>query len=255
MTRTAVDQTLKVFHNSGRWDRSDELLERNVRRLRRGGRSIGTRTEMSSRDFKDELHWPEDGWGHFHPMTDFGLANCSIEWDKDLWERVSEEVLQLTEIRVRTQKGHLQPPSLMPIVVLRHQVLDLELEVSTAHMNLHNTPLRDKAWHEEAATANAHWRRSRRKHPDRQLLFMADVNRTQRLVSNQRLLAREMQHGAGLHNLWVGNLPAAGGTHGHRAVLDVALSTMPGRSYLLDDDASSDHRPFGSDINLPRRSR
>ena len=39
--------TVKSFHNSGRWDRSPDLLAKNVRRMRQG-RSLGTRTELKN---------------------------------------------------------------------------------------------------------------------------------------------------------------------------------------------------------------
>lgn len=244
---------VKGFHNSGRWDRSDESLERNVRRLRRDGRSFGTRTEMNSRSFHDELHWPEDGWGHYHPMTDWGKANCSVEWEWDTWALVEQGTQVLTDIRVRTKGGHLLPPSVLVWVLLEHKATRRKLDLSTAHMNLHNTPLRNRAWHEEARTLNTRFKGLHRKHPDWELAYQADVNRTQRLKMNQRML-REITNGTGMRNLWVGNLPARGGTHGKRAILDAALTTTPGRIYLLPDDASSDHRPFGVTYELKRAS-
>ena len=51
-----------------------------------------------------------------------------------------------------------------------------------------------------------------------------------------------------LLNAWVGNLPARGGTHGPRSILDLTLTTMRARSFLLPDDSSSDHRPYQTDM-------
>jgi hypothetical protein len=238
------------FHNSGRWDRSDELLERNVRRMRRDGRSYGTRTELTGREHADELHWPGDGWRHFHPTTEFGLANCSAEWDAGEWKKLDEDVIRLTDIRITTKGGFKLPPSELILVVLEHLRTGVEMELSVAHMNLHNTPLRNKAWHEEADTLRKHFVSSKRKHPDRIRTYQADINRTQRLRSNQQLVRQEILPRTGMHNLWVGNLPPGNqGTHG-RAILDTALTSAPGKIYLLPDDISSDHRPFGTELNL-----
>jgi hypothetical protein len=158
-------------------------------------------------------------------------------------------VLELTEIRVSTAKGFLLPPSQAPWVVLGHKVLGVELELMTAHMNLHNTPKRNAAWHEEAATLRGHWKRSRRKHPDRVRVFQADINRDLRLRANQSLVQRTMLAGTGMKNLWLGHIPPHAGTHG-RSILDVAFADVPGVPELVVDDQSSDHRPFEVEYRL-----
>jgi hypothetical protein len=248
--RPARAVVVKGFHNSGRFDRSDELLEKNVRRMRTDGRTFGTRTEMSSREFADELHWPKDGWEHFHPRTEFGLANCSLEWSSATWRLLDQDVLPLTDIRITTKGGFLLPPSQAPWVVLEHRRTGLEVELMTGHMNLHNTAKRHAAWLDEADTLRKHWNRSKRRHPDRVRIYQADINRTQRLKSNQLLVQRTMLRGTGMKNMWIGDIPARGGTHGKRAILDAAFADVPGKIYLLGDDASSDHRPFGVEYNL-----
>lgn len=242
--------TIKGFHNSGRFDRSDELLEANVHRMRTGGRTFGTRTEMTNPEFRDELHWPKDGWAHFHPRTEYGLTNCTIEWSTRTWKLIDQDVIDLTDIRITTQGGFLLPPSQAPWVLLEHIRTGVEMELSTAHNNLHNTPKRNAAWMDEAKTIRAHWKRSRRRHPERIRVHQADINRTQRLPKNQALVQRTMLHATDMKNLWIGQIPKTGGTHGKRAILDVPFANRPGRVFLLGDDASSDHRPFGVELDL-----
>lgn len=244
--------TVDGFENSGRWDRSPESLERNVKSTRRG-RSFGGRTELTRKAHSEELSWPGDGWSHYHPRTEWGLANCAVEWERDTWRLIQQGWLQLTDFRPRTKKNNvLLAPSLLVYALLEHKQTGVEMELGAAHMNLHNTEARDRAWHEEADTLNKHYRRKHRLRPDRVLTFLADVNRTQRLRSNQELLARTIMPRTGMRNLWVGDLPPGNqGTHG-RSVLDVCLTTAPGKIYLLPDDASSDHRPFGVTLRIKR---
>lgn len=248
---------VKGFHNSGRFDRNqDPAFDANVRRMRAAGRSFGTRTELSHPGNRKELTWPGDGWGLWHPVTDYGPANCAIEWDHDVWEPIEKTTLPLTDERITTKGGFLLPPSLAVVAVLGHLQTGIELEIVAGHMNLHNTPKRDAAWREEAATLRAHWIRSQRQHPQRRRVGQLDVNRTQRLARNRALVQRTMLHGTGMRNLWVGQLPPPReGTHG-RAVLDVTFSDLPGVLSLLRDDASSDHRPYEAELMLaPRHHR
>lgn len=237
---------VKTFHHSGRWDRPASRLAHSVQVTRKGG-SIGTRTEMGSKA-QDEVLKAWDNWAVYHPLTRYGYADCSIEWDLAEWQIVDRGLLTLSSLRIYTSKGHLKAPSLMPWVRLRHVDHGQLLNVGTAHMQLANTHTRRKGWKQEAASVRDWF-------ADNQVsnvLYQADLNRDQRLQPMRWKVNRELVHGSGVHNLWAGHRPAHGGTHGPK-LLDTALTNLAGRSYLLADDDSSDHRPFGSTLILPRQ--
>ena len=238
--------TIRTAHSSGRWDRSPELLARNIRRMREGGRSIVTRTEMGKPGFHDALD-QGDSWRAHHPLTDHGLADCSIEWDNDVWTCRRAFTKQLTEIRVFTRLGFQLPPTLAVCALLVHRETGRELLVATFHRNLKNTARRRAARAAEARTLRAFVRTQQKKHPDRAVVLQFDENSNQRLPWLRGILRASVQRGTRLRNLWVGHLPPSGGTHG-RSLLDVTLSTLPGRSWLLADDDSSDHRPYATEM-------
>lgn len=244
---------IKTFHNSGRWDRSEDLLARNVRRMRADDRTLGTRTELTTQDHHAELSWPDDGWGVYHPRTTQtgGRVDCAVEWDQSVWRMVETYLLALTDIRITTRNGFELPSSSMPCAVLEHRHTGRHVVLGAFHMALANTPLRQKAWSEEAATIRRHALDVHHEHPGWHLDFQGDGNRNQRLAANRELVRRHMLVGTKLRNCWEGHLPKTGGTHGPRSILDLTVSSMSGGSGLLPDDASSDHRPFETWLTLP----
>lgn len=223
------------------------LLAAAVRHDRTRGATVGTRTEMTTARHHDVLTSRSDRWQVYHPLTEHGFTNASIEWDTREWECLREGVTTLTDIRIYTRKGFLLPPSVLPHVRLRHLHTGHVVDFSSAHMQLANTIDRRAAWREESATIKARTKRLTARGIES--VFQGDVNRNQRR-SAYRALVRTAMMTREQHMLWAGHMPAHGGTHGRRSLLDLTLSTMPGWSYLLPDDSSSDHRPYGSTIRL-----
>jgi len=238
---------IKSFHHSGRWDRSMPLLAAAVREDRKRGATVGTRTEMTTQRHHDVLTARNDGWEVYHPLTEHGYTNCSIEWDSREWEHLRDGVTPLTDIRIYTRKGYLLPPSVLPHVRLRHRETGRVVDWSSAHMQLANTLDRRAAWREEAATIRA--RTKRLMNRGIAVVFQGDVNRNQRLRIYRAKVRVELM-APDTHMLWATKMPNGGGTHGRRSLLDLTVSSMAGWSYLLPDDASSDHRPYGSTMRL-----
>ena len=237
--------TFRTAHSSGRWDRSPDLLAKNVARMREGGRSIVTRTEMGRPAFSELLD-TGDNWRHYHPDTEHGLADCSVEWDGDVWRKVRTFIWELTNIRVFTRRGFQLPPTIAVCVLLEHRETGREVLVVTFHRNLKNTARRRLARASEARSLRAHVIQQQRKHPDRKVLLQFDENSNQRLGWLRGILWASVCRGTNLRNLWKKPLPEKG-THG-RSLLDVTLATMRGRSWLLADDGSSDHRPYATEL-------
>lgn len=242
---------VKTFHSSGRWDRSRESLARNVRRMREGGRSLGTRTELTTEGHADELSWPDDGWGVYHPRSKWvdGFVDCAVEWDHSVWQLVDKQLVQLSETRIHTRGGFLLGPSTMPTVTLQHRTTQRHVVVGAFHMQLANTALRSKVWLEEADTIRRTTAEIRAEHPGWEFVWQGDCNRNQRLKVNRELVAEHMLAGTPLRNCWEGHLPKTGGTHGSRSILDLTVTSLSGGAHLLADDASSDHRPYATELS------
>jgi hypothetical protein len=226
---------IRAAHSSGKWDGPDDAFKAEVTRLRKN-HSLVTRTEETK-------PIPEEAtWRVWHPEG----ADCSIEWDAEVWKVVDLGQLQLTSIRIHTEKGFLKPPCSATLATLEHRESGLRVHWSTAHLDLENTPLRRQAAQQERIGLSNHWSRAMHRMPDIHQVFQGDINLDQRSRADRELTGQLIPHG--MVNLWAGALPAEGGTHG-QAVLDVALSTLPGRVQLLADDSSSDHRPFEADYH------
>lgn len=236
---------IKVFHHSGRWDRPIGSLSRSILHTRRAGFSIGTRTEMGTKA-QDEVLKSWEDWSVYHPLTRYGYSDASIEWALDEWQLVDKGIRGLSTIRIHTKGGHLMPPSLMPWVQLRHLDHGQLVTVGSFHMALSNTHLRRKQWNEQAAALKKWFLEVQG-----DVIYQADLNRNQQLLPMRLKVNRALVKGTAVRNLWADHRPATG-THG-KALLDATLTSLHGSSYLLTDDDSSDHRPYGSTLLLPGR--
>lgn len=237
--------TIKAFHSSGEWDQPADLLLADVKRTRKS-RSLGTRTEVTTAAHAAALTERKDGWEVYHPHSDFtGLfVDTSTEWDGKVWDQVDGYLLTLNPERLHTAKGFLLPPSSMPLAVLEHRETKRRVVLGAFHLQLANTAARRAAWRTETATIREHALEIRRQHPGWHLLFQGDGNRNQRISALRAAVRERMLAGTHMRNCWEGHIPATGGTHGGRSLLDFTASTMLGASRLIGDDASSDHRPF-----------
>lgn len=243
-----MSNVVRTVHSSGRWDRSAESLAANVKRTRKHG-SIVTRTEVTRNAHHATIARPDDGWGVYHPRTaDGDWTDCLVEWDQRIWEKVEAYLLPLSTIQIRNRNGFALPLSSMPVVVLRHRETHRHAVAGSFHLQLANTARRRAAWREETAAIRRFSANVTREHPGWVQILQGDVNRNQRVPLNRANLRRAAQEGTRLRNLWAAGLPEHGGTHG-RSLLDVTLTTMRGRSWLLPDDASSDHRPYASEMS------
>lgn len=246
-------------HSSGKWLRADTpSFDANVKRMRNTKTlfkdtkcTIVTRTEGADPEAKKSLQIPNDGWGVFQPHNKVGdgLTDCSIEWDQEFWRMVDGDVELLTDMRIKTEKGFLLPPSQMPWVLLepRDDVWNEnwrfnKLLVSSAHNNLQNTSTRARAWRVEGDHFVQFQIHHRAPHLCR--YHCGDINQDFRSRKDRALVRNNYLRNTGLRNGWnrVGPLPKLG-THG-RALLDQPFANTRMRVRLLPDDISSDHRPL-----------
>lgn len=240
---------ISIGHSSGKWDRTNTpSFGLSVRTMRGGGRTVVTRTEATAVSFNDKVNIPDDGWGVWHPPTGMG-HDCSVEWDQDEWHKIDRGVLQLTDIRIRTKGGFLLEPCALTWTVVENRFTHTEVEVGSAHLDLSNTPLRRRANLEECHTLRTHYGTQRHLHPLREFILDFDGNRDQRQAKYRAYFRSEMFAGTNLHSAWHQPYPTMG-TH-RRALLDLTATSMTGKTRLLPDDSSSDHRPMESDLWLP----
>lgn len=241
-------QHIAVGHSSGKWDRTNTpAFGLSVRTMRGGGRTVVTRTEATAVSFNDKVNIPDDGWGVWHPKEGLG-HDCSVEWDQEAWKKIDKGVLQLTDIRIRTKGGVLLQPCALTWITMENRDTGIEVETGSAHLDLSNTPLRRKANLEECHTLRTHYSIERRKHPHREFILNFDGNRDQRQARYRAYFRSEMFAGTSLQSAWHQPYPTMG-THG-RALLDLTASSVVGKSRLLPDDSSSDHRPMETDLWL-----
>lgn len=240
---------IEIGHSSGKWDRTTTpAFGLSVRTMRKGGRTIVTRTEATAVTFNDKVNIPQDGWKVWHPEEGMG-HDCSVEWDQDEWKKIDKGVLQLTDIRIHTKGGVLLQPCALTWTVLENRHSGTEVEVGAAHLDLSNTPLRRKANLEECHTLRTHFSTQRLIHPHREFILDFDGNKDQRMAINRSYFRNQMFAGTSLHSAWHQPFPAMG-TH-RRALLDLSATSMTGQTRLLPDDSSSDHRPIETDLWLP----
>jgi hypothetical protein len=241
LPRRGAGPEVELFHASGKWSRTGTpAFHADVLRMRRLA-TAGTRTEATAQDFGREASWPGDGWGLWHPRR-LG-RDCAVEWDAEVWRHLDHGVLQLTDIVIHTEGGAAKLPCALTWALLEHRETGVELELGGAHLDLDNTPLRRRANLEECRALRAHYQRSRRRHPQRRHALQFDGNRDQRDHVWVGYFQRNLLAGTGLESGWR-TLPAKGGTHGRRAILDLSATDWGGRTELLPDDAASDHRPI-----------
>lgn len=276
---TKAPRRALAAHSSGRFDRSVESLERNVRRIRhttrgrgplRRGVALVTGTEASGRsDAELERVLGDPGWDYVH-INGRGKSECWATWDTSVLERAAEPYTrQLTDrtwVRSKEYGGSTAPFVHALVVPLRvvGRPARRSLTVIVVHMPLDNTELRAEIWVECTRGLRAVVAEIRANDPHTQILIEADWNKNYRQADERRMIEHYVANPLGLVQAWDGSAPARGGTHGPLGLIDGAVgsrrllgATTPW-CWLLEDDASSDHRPYAHALRwplLPRRIR
>lgn len=266
-------------HSSGRFDRSNVTLARSVRRLRKVTRGSGplkrrvawiTGTEGDSRD-DHELReiLDADGWDWVRHLGR-GTSELWATWDESIVELASKPyVVQLTDLTwVRGEGfGGNQAPFVHALVVPFRPVgrrFRRTIYVFVMHMPLDNTEVRAAAWRSCCQGLRAEVAKIRARDPHAVFALTADWNKDYRRAGERSQIQQAVARPLRLVQAWDGSSPKRGGTHGPRRIIDgtVASPSLLGATtpwcWLLDDDESSDHRPFAYAVRwplLPKRIR
>jgi hypothetical protein len=234
---------VRHVHSSGRYDRPLVELGRALDAYSDVvDAELVTLTEQDGTDRAREALYTAHGWAWFRAARR-GAGECAILWSHaDLYPIGEPRSIRLTALTYKRVTGRPAAPVHAATAALRPRFLGPTVLVSVAHLPVRNTPLRRLVWRR----AMRGWARVLRvelaRYPGAELLLAADFNVALDDVDGARLVEEFL---AGLPGRLV--VPARAGkagTHGRR-VIDGAWSSLPvARAHVVDDDESSDHRPF-----------
>ncbi len=272
LTATPAKPTLYTWavHSSGRFDRPVDTLAASVRRLRAlPGKypvAVVTGTEASGRTNADDAtflggraHWP-----YIHLDGTRGHSECWATFDDRLHQLAgrpyARALTDLTWTRAPEYGGgkaaivHALVVPLAP-VGRPHRRRKYFIVV---HMPLDNTELRAAIWRDCAAGLVDLGAEIRETDPDAELVPVGDWNKNYRLPGERAQIETRIARPLGLAQAWRGHVPAKGGTHGSQLIDGhLAAAKAIAACQLVDDDASSDHRPsrvlLKSRLYPPRR--
>lgn len=248
-----IEHDFTVAHESMRFDRSNALLHKDVVTFARFAEVI-TLTEMS-RDTKERREAVRlNGWSTFYSDKQKGADECVILWKNSAFTLdgtpTSVPITDKTWVRSKEYGGkRANPVHLISVPLAWAEEPKRRLVVMTCHMPLDNTPLRAAIWKDCAAGIRAEVRKRRRRDPGVKILITSDFNKNFREDAERRLIRKHLSKPLGLRQVWAGDVPRTGGTHGPRGLIDGMLTDLyHPRARLLRDTAASDHRPMACDL-------
>lgn len=246
-------------HSSGRFDRSVELLARDVKKFHAmKGVTLTTHTEQADDSKQRDAAFDTPGWSFFQDRRDNAYDECVITWKDDFWRPMlggsAVELSPMTWVRSAEYGGQEAATVKAAYVLLESVVVPrLRVAVIAAHMPLDNTDKRAEAWIDCTRGLHRLIQNLRRQDMKCRFIVSADWNKNFRQADERALLQGRVATPNRLTQAWSTGVPKHGGTHGPKGLIDGDLSNLPiKRAYLLDDTASSDHRPYAVDY-APKR--
>lgn len=240
-------------HSSSRYDRSPESLAKQVDRgatHEDPSANLMTFTEIGTE--KRAKQCEADGWGHYHPHD---KTDCAVMWRKARWEKVATSTRKLTDKtwQISGDTHRLVAAS----VVLKDTdskrrmwvaVIHFPSGVQSGHGWATDNPDAVAAWKDGLKGLKDYRQDQKEKHGVDLALLCADWN-----VALEVDYFRDWIRGVFPHMrcTWRDPYPSAG-THGDRLI--DGTWTDGGRkeqAWLLRDDDSSDHRPYGDVVTWP----
>jgi hypothetical protein len=184
-----------------------------------------------------------------------GQSDVGLMWLKATWSPVWKEPHKLTD-KVWTDGKGRKHETWCATALLEHDGGGT-LFYSVAHLPSHvqngqhfYDNAQAKAWKSACSGWSDYWNNKRKKHNPRAALIVADWN-----VDFHSDTWRDRVKGyfPSMHLTWQdGTFPAKGkGTHGSRLIDGTMATVKPNDCWLLKDDSSSDHRPYGEVLPWP----
>jgi hypothetical protein len=248
-----VSENIRHGHSSSLVSESPKSLAEQVGRATRSGKDANllTFTEVQSKERAEALQ--TDGWGVYAPHGD---TDCAVMWHKGEFTKVDGFTNQLGSKTFIDGNGN-KKKVICATTVLDHKPTGKRLWVSVAHLpssvqdgvhfsNAQTDADRVACW----KSAVDDWKATRKNQYDKfkqgTSMHVADWNVNfhmpdWRTEVDGRIGADKFQ------GTWGHDRPA-GGTHGNRLIDATWTNGSFKKTMLLQDDKSSDHRPYGDII-------
>jgi hypothetical protein len=253
-----VSSNIRHGHSSSKVDRSPASLAAQVGRATTSGKdgNLLTFTEVQSKDRAEQLHDVE-GWGAYTPHTE---TDCAVMWDKAEFTKVAVFTNRLGSKTFIDGNGNAKK-IICATVVLDHKPTWQRLWVSVAHLpssvqdgdhfsKAQTDKDRVAAWKSAVDDWTVTRQNQRDKYEQDRSMHVADWNVNFRMPEwrtevDNRIAPKDPDTFRGT---WVpANMPA-GGTLGDRLIDATWTNGTFKDTFLLPDDDSSDHRPYGDVI-------
>lgn len=243
---------IKHAHSSSLYSASASSLARQVHKAIDDDGPVATLltfTEVGAQSREDVLRYASPDYGSWQP----DITDVAVMWSKDQFDPGARESELLTD-KVWTDGHGREHKTYAGSILLRHKG-GQSVWVSVCHLPSHVQDggrfydnAQARAWQDAVDHWGEYWVRSKKKHKPDLGLIVADWNVDFHMtVWRQRV--HEQFHG--LANCWVGHMPKDG-THGDR-LIDASLGSVKAKdARLLEDDKSSDHRPYGDVYVVPQ---
>lgn len=243
----------RFTHSSGRFDRKVGTVRDSVTRLHKIS-DLTTHTEMSPND-RDKAFKHQKGWAFTHLENGAGTDECIVDWRTDAFSlrHRGSYALQLTN-RTWVRSGDYggRPADFVHGLFVPLMTVDeVELDVIVLHSPLDNTSLRADIWVEVMDNLTKIVAGKKKRHPKRKFWIASDFNKNFRQANERAMIQTHLAAPLKMKQAWEGHIPDHGGTHGPLSLLDGAVTNIKIEdTFLITDDASSDHRPWGSVVSM-----
>jgi hypothetical protein len=245
---------IKHAHSSSLYSASAQSLAKQVDRMTDDvgpKATVLTFTEVGSKEREDVLRKANPAeYGSWQP----DITDVAVMWSKDLFTPGEREAYKLTDL-VWTDGHGRKHTTYCGSILLTHKS-GQRLWVSVCHTPSHvqngnqyyDNP-QARAWKDAMKGWGAYWEVQRKKHKPHLGMIVADWNVD---FHNKVWRDRVQAFFPKLRLCWTNNMPQ-GGTHGKRLIDGTMATRLSKKSSLLQDDASSDHRPYGSIYVVPAK--
>lgn len=245
-----------VYELSGLWDAPVATWKRAVdqcQKARIGGVpvSFGMHTEATRDQVEAAFRHQPGHWGYTRMAQ--GSEEIVATFDRDLWDVKRSRSIVVSNIQIKTEKGHLQPLTRMLEVVADFKPTGRRVYFEGLHWSLRNTPLRARSWAQCEDRVQGHWEHVLERDPDALVVHLADVNEDVRKRIERARVLGIVGGVPGFHQAWnLRDLPARG-THG-KDLIDNCLTNarLVGKgAVLLPRVPRFDHGPLGTGLRAP----
>lgn len=214
--------TAKFVHYSGRFDRADSLFRRSLLWVQNSmpGVSVVTGTEAKGRPTR---LMKSKGWDVAHGDAQGfpgDSKECWITWKTRVWDLVGFEQVTLSALTYTRSKeygGGKTPPFKAAKATLRHIKSGQDFVFFVVHMPLDNTSVRALVWRAcadglgdavlDVRSADA-------------VVIQGDINKNWREPGDRAECIQCVEQDGDVKCAWRDNVPAKGGTHGPRGLID-----------------------------------